>query len=288
MRVAVTGAGGFIGGHLVPHLRGAGHEVVVLTRSTDGRGFVRSPSTSPSEELLEGVDGVIHLAGRQVDRPLTPLEEYLPSNVILTERLLLAAKSAGVGRFVLASSRLVYPASVQGPARESCPDSPDTFYGLSKRIGENLVAIHSTDALSGVALRIGQVFGRGDRDRGVLPRFIEGARRGVPPAVAGSGAAVRDFVHVDDVIEAFRLAIERTTTVPAINIGGGRGHSILELARMTAIAAGMEETSVRHQPADVDDTSHYSMDCSLAADELGWAPKVGMADRIRQRLSENA
>ena len=290
MRIAVTGASGFIGGHLIPHLEAAGHQAVPLRRDTAGS-FAPSdaklaPTTTDLADHMRGVDAVIHLAVRQQDSPDTPLADYLPSNVALTEHLLQAVVAANVSRFVLASSRLVYPSWINVPATEDCPHPPDTFYGLSKRIGELLVAAYSArHGIRGSALRVAQVFGPGDKGRGVLPRFIETARKGHGLVIAGQGVAVRDFVYVQDVVRAFRLAVESTGSPPVINIGGGRGYSINELATAVADAAGMDLSSIVHLPVAEEDTSHYSLDCDLARVALDWSPAQSLQDVVAQRLA---
>lgn len=298
MKVAITGASGFIGGHVTARLERAGHEVLALGRAADGVALIPigngipSPESTPGltlAEHLDGFDAIVHLAARTQDSPATPLSAYLGSNVVLTETLLEAASAADVGRFVLASSRMVYPSWIHEPIPEDCPYPADSFYGLSKRIAEELVTMYtSSGAMSGVSLRIGQVFGAGDRGRGVLPSFIEGVRRGVPPSVAGSGAAVRDFVDVADVAAAFQLAIETRTTVPAINIGSGRGYSIREMAEAAAVAGGMGEAAVLSTPVEDEDRSHYSLDCSLAQTELGWSTERSLLESIRDRLAADA
>ena len=295
MRVAVTGASGFIGGHVTDRLERAGHEVLALGRAAGGATLVPTGRTVPPsasntnltlEQHLEGTDAIVHLAARTQDSPATPLSAYLGPNVVLTETLLEAARAAGVGRFVLASSRMVYPSWISEPIPEDCPHPPDSFYGLSKRIAEDLLTLYtSKGAITGVSLRIGQVFGAGDRGRGVLPSFIEGDRRGVPPSIAGSGTAVRDFVDVRDVAAAFQLAVEMPTTAPAINIGSGRGYAIREMAEAAAIAGGMDVEAVTSTPIEIEDRSHYSLDCSLAKSELGWSTERTLVESIRDRLA---
>lgn len=282
MRIAVTGSTGFIGRHLADHLKSRGHQTVALTRTEDGTGFANLP------EVLEDVAAVIHLAARQVDSPATPLVDYLPSNVVLTEKLATAAAEHGVDRFVLASSRLTYPSWINGPVAEDCPYPPDGFYGLSKRIAESVVGIYANrSAMSAVALRIGQVFGKGDGGRGVLPRFIEAARNGQSPTITGEGAAVRDFVYVGDVVRAFELAAISPIRAPAINIGGG-GHSIRDMALAVCAAAGLDPATITSTPVEQEDTTHYNLDCTLAATELGWRPQGELVDAIRIRLAEDS
>ena len=298
MKVAISGASGFIGSHLTPHLEREGHEVLALGRTPDGETLIPTSSQTLSmphdernmrlQDHLEGVEAIVHLAARQQDSPATPLASYLASNVVLVETLLRVASEVGVRRFVLASSRMVYPSWIHEPVAEDCPHPPDSFYGLSKRIAEDLVTIYSTKtALSGVSLRIGQVFGAGDQDRGVLPGFIKTVRRGEPPTVAGTGAGVRDFIDVRDVVSAIELALERSTSVAAVNIGGGRGYSIQELAVVAATAGGMSESAIRYSSVEHEDHSHYSLDCTLAGTELGWAPSRSLLESVQDRLASD-
>lgn len=290
MRVAVTGARGFIGSHLVTHLRAEGHEVLGLGR--DAGGLLVPVDADPGpviplEEALAGMEGVVHLAARRVDRPQTPFADYVGPNVLLTEDLLRVARAAGVRRFVLASSRMVYPSWLQGAITEDCPHRPDTFYGLSKRVAEDLLALHTASgAMSAAALRVGQVVGSGDGDRGVLPRFVADAARGRPLRVTGAGEAVRDFVDVRDVVRAFASVLVTTSSAPAFNIGGPRAHSIAEMARAVAAAAGLGPDGVQHDPTEDEDRSHYSLDRGLALAELGWAPEHSLDDTVRFRLAE--
>jgi nucleoside-diphosphate-sugar epimerase len=193
--------------------------------------------------------------------------------------------AAGARRRVLGSRRMVYPSWLTGPLREDCPHPPDTAYGLSKRVAEDVLGLTTSGTgARALSLRIGQVVDAAGRGGGVLPRLIDQARAGGPLTVTGAGSAVRDFVDVDDVARAFVLAIDADTDVPAVNIGGPRPRSIQEYARAVADVAGLAPESVTHTVTDVEDTSHYSLDRSLARDALGWEPRRALEDSIRERL----
>lgn len=279
--VAVTGARGFLGQWIASELTAAGHTVVRLGRAADGS-QARLDDESGDAPLLEGVDAVVHLAARLVVGDNIALVDYLDANVALTEALALDAISAGATRFVFASSRLVYPGSLGRPAVEA-DAAPDNAYGLSKLFAEQTLRYHSDrSGLMGTSLRISQVFGRGDVDRGVLAAFARSARSGAPIRVSGHGVAVRDYVEASEVARAVRLTLEHPSPGPVYNVGGG-GHTIAELAGAAAAAFGRPADAVVHAPTDHEDVSFWSLDSSLAAAELGWRPHRSIAEALRAR-----
>lgn len=290
MKVAVTGARGFIGQHTVRHLRERGHEVVEIGRGSLGDQR-RLSDGAPLADAVAGVDGVVHLAGRSVDSLNTPLSAYLGPNVALTEQVALAAAEASVGRVVFASSRMVYPswlATAQTKLSEACPYPPDSFYGMSKIVAEQVLALHAQRAgFTSVALRIAQVTGPGDGGRGALPRMVEQALRAGEINIVGSGAAVRDFVDVRDLSQALERALVVNLPVDAptlvANVGTG-GYSVREMAEEVARQTGLASGRIVHASTREDDRSVYGLDCSVAERVLQWKPQRGLAEMVRDRL----
>lgn len=282
--VAVTGATGFLGRHVIRELRNAGHVVRPFGRNRTGAHLVRldtEDSAAPLAEQLDGVVAMVHLAGRLSTDPSTSLQQYLEPNVGLTEQVLLAAMTAGVSKFVFSSSRLVYPPDLGRPAIEADRPAPTSNYGLSKLFAEQLCESYTArTGITTLSLRIAQVIGGDTGARGVLATFARAARNGGPIVIAGSGRAVRDFVHVDDVARAIHAAIERTTGVPVVNVGGGSPQTIRELALTAARVAGLPEEKVRHTTSPDDDLSNWSLDISLARRELGWEPEHSLDSMI--------
>lgn len=284
MRVAVTGARGFLGGHAVAHLRAQGYDVVPLGRADDGTLRRLDDPSVGLADALAGAGAVVHLAARSVDSLATPLSAYLGANVALTEDLVRAAVDADVARFVLTSSRLVYPGHLRGPIREDETAAPDTFYGLSKRMAEDVLAYYArATGLTTVSLRVAQVAGPGDGGRGALPRLVRQGLAGGPLTVAGSGAVVRDFVDVRDVVTALERAVAAPTPPPVVNIGTG-GFSVAEMAREVAAQCGLGEDAIVFEPVEREDTSEYRLDTTLAREGLGWVPEHGLAGMVRDRI----
>lgn len=282
--IAITGASGFLGRHVVADLTEAGYATRRLGRGPGGTlvDLDRPDDRSP----FEGVDGVVHLAGLLAAGPGTPVGHYLEANVALTERVLLAAVAAGSTRLVYASSRLVYPSSLGRSASEADPPSPDGTYGLSKLFAEQVIAHHAkAGSIRATSLRVSQLIGPGDGDRGALARFASAARAGDPITVLGRGVAVRDVLDVRDAATAVRFAlaaIESGNVPPAINVGGGPS-TIRELAEVAAIAAGRSTEEITHQTVEVEDTSHWSLDCSVAREVMGWTPDHTLVEALAHR-----
>ncbi|WP_203337151.1 NAD-dependent epimerase/dehydratase family protein [Nocardioides limicola] len=283
MRVAVTGSRGFIGQHTVRHLRERGHDVVEIGRGSDGT-QQRLEDGAPLAAALVGADSVVHLAGRSVDSLDTPVSAYLGPNVELTEQVTRAAIAADVPRLVFTSSRMVYPSWLTEPLREDCAEPPDSFYGLSKLFAEEIIALHARrSGIASVALRVAQVAGPGDGGRGALPRMVEQARTDGRITISGSGAAVRDFVAVTDLVRAIELSLDRSSGSLVANIGTG-GFSVLEMAQEVARQGGLGPEAVVRRPVEDEDRSVYRLDCTVAADQLSWRPEHGLADLVRERF----
>ncbi len=151
MTVAVTGACGFLGRHVVQELSQAGFQVVRIGRDSHG-GLVRLDQSAAT--LLAGVDVIVHLAGTLAQGAGTPISDYVDSNVVLTERLVREAIDAGAQGFVFTSTRLVYPASLGRLAVESDP-APDSAYGMSKWFAEQIIEFYAAKGqIAATSLRI--------------------------------------------------------------------------------------------------------------------------------------
>jgi UDP-glucuronate 4-epimerase len=236
--------------------------------------------------LCSGMDWVVHLAALAGVRPsLQHPARYMRVNVEGTQRVLDACAKNGVRRIVFASSSSVYGVRSKAPFRESDPAvTPASPYAASKRTGELLCAVHSTLHPSAIcALRLFTVYGPHQRPEMAIAKFARLIEAGAKVPLYGHGQSARDYTYIDDILDGIIAAIERTAD-PArgywvYNLGGAQMTTLLDLVKLleTALGRRAEIDPCAEQPGDVPLTS---ADLSLAGAELGYAPKVTLAEGI--------
>ena len=251
-RVVVTGGAGFIGSHLVDRLVAEGFSVRVLDDLCSGcldniRGhvdsgrveFVKGDVKDPEVvgECVRGVGFVVHLAA-VVSVPFSVANPDLTydTNVSGTLNVLVACSKAKVSRFVFSSTCAVYGEPWYLPVDEKHPCVPISPYAESKLAAERFsVGFCEQELLDCVALRFFNVYGPRqcmNDYSGVITRFVDLARGGLPLTVYGDGSATRDFVFVGDVVAAVLLCLESGAAVCEVfNVGTGRATSVDELAK---------------------------------------------------------
>lgn len=298
MRVLVTGGAGFIGQHVVRALRRAGYEVRVYDNLSTGRrenlpgdgsvelvvGDVRdAPRLSAA---AAGCAAIIHLAAH-VSMACSYAEPrlYYEVNVDGTFNVGEAARQNGVRRLVFASSASVYgdPGSA---CHEALPPNPCSPYGFSKLFGELLLRQETllNPELSVTCLRKFNVYGPGQPlaspSAGVVTIFGARLRRGEPLSLCGDGQQKRDFVHVRDIAEAYRRALDLDQPGwRAINIGSGQGVTLLELVRELSAVLGVP-ADVRFAPAREGDIRFSIAVIMRARQLLGWAPSISLREGL--------
>jgi nucleoside-diphosphate-sugar epimerase len=209
-------------------------------------------------------------------------ETYLRNNVLATQQLLEAAKTAPGRRIVYASSSSVYGQAETLPTTEGTPPSPSSPYGMTKLSGEHLCRMYeASDGLETVILRYFSVFGPRQRPDMAFSRFCTAALDGAPITVFGDGAQTRDFTYVDDVVRATRVAADQAdATGGTFNVGGGSRASLLDGLEVIAELAEQPLEVRRHstQPGDVHDTGAA---IDAAREVLGYSPQVELRDGLR-------
>lgn len=237
MRLIVTGATGFIGRYLVESAQ-QHFEIICLTRSNEKNSENQSVSFVQTDYELNSLvnifqedDVLVHLAGQRLTRSEEEpkLSGFIDSNVKMTENLLLAACAAKIRQVVLTSTIGIYSEIDKTPYLEDTVTHPNTIYGLSKLMGEQLVAYYCRkNNVKSTIFRLSQCFGVGEKDSPVLMRFIKLARE-KEKLTAQDNEFYLDEVYVKDVVEAIILSITKKAE-GTFNIGGGKAYSILEIA----------------------------------------------------------
>ncbi|HUY57971.1 MAG TPA: NAD-dependent epimerase/dehydratase family protein [Candidatus Micrarchaeaceae archaeon] len=306
MRIMVTGGAGFIGSHLTDRLLGEGHDVAVLDDLSRGhreqvseqaRFYQLSIAGSEVGPVMaqERPEVVFHLAAQidvrqSVSDPLHDAE----INVLGTVRLLEAASRTSVGRFVFMSSGgALYGDTEIIPTPESHPWRPASPYGAAKAAGEAYLRSFSTSfGLESSVLRPGNVYGpRQDPDgeAGVIAIFTRQLLAGQPPVINGDGRQSRDYIYVDDLVEAAIRAIRGP--LGQYNIGTGRETSVNEVAGQLARAVaelrpdGGPTPPSRSGPARDGEQRRSCLDCSLAKSQLDWTARVGLSEGLRSTVA---
>jgi UDP-glucose 4-epimerase len=302
--ILVTGGAGFIASHIVDELLLRGERVRVLDNFSTGR-EENLAGALPEIELIRGdirdldavraaVEGakvVIHHAAL-ASVPLSIQDPILCNDVNVngTLNLLVAARDAGVRRFVLASSSAVYGDRARPPLVETMPPAPISPYGLSKLAGEDYCRVfHQLYGLETVGLRYFNVFGpRQDPESpyaAVIPRFIAALLGGGRPVIYGDGEQCRDFAYVQNVVAANMAAVTAATAPGKVyNIGGGEQMSLnrllLELIRLTDRSAWPE-----YLPVKKGDIRVSAADIRAAREELGYVPRVSVTEGLRETIA---
>jgi UDP-glucose 4-epimerase len=245
---------------------------------------------STAEAAVREVDFVLHEAAipsvqRSVDDPVSSNR----ANVTATLNLLVAARKAGVKRLVYASSSSAYGASEILPNVETMPEDPISPYALTKLTGEKYcIVFHRIYGLSTVCLRYFNVFGpRQDPHSpysAVISRFIDMALDGRRPTVFGDGEQSRDFIYIDNVVDANLLACKvEAVDGMVFNIGTGERHTLNELLGSLSIIVGQKLDAV-YRERRAGDVQHSQADISKARRFLGYEPKVSFHDGLRRTV----
>jgi UDP-glucose-4-epimerase GalE len=307
--ILVVGGAGYIGSHAARSLQRLGYKVVLYDNLSTGsrrlaqgfelvEGDIADNAKLPS--VLEGVDSVMHFAahayvGESVENP----RKYFQNNVIGALSLLNSVLDAGIRRFIFSSTCAVYGVVGQVPITEDAPREPVNPYGVSKFFFENaLEAYGRAYGLRSVSLRYFNAAGADES--GEIGEIHEPETHLIPLALSATtangpelqihgtdyptpdGTCIRDFVHVGDLADAHVRALqylEKGGDSLAINLGTGRGHSVLEVIQAAENATGQR---VRRKigPRRPGDPPALVADPAKAHRVLGWSAKRDLADIV--------
>ena len=304
MNVVVTGAGGFIGHHLVNRLKAEGHRV----RGVDAKRPEFAPSAADEFQIAdlrhfesclratEGMDDVYQLAADMGGIGyISANHAFLTrNNTLINSHMLEAARLSRVRRYLYTSSACVYPAFLQdgadvAPLRESeaVPADPEKGYGWEKLFAEQLTGYyHEECGLDTRIVRFHNIYGPlgtydGGREKApaAICRKVALAPDGGCVEVWGDGLQTRSFCYIDDCIEGLRRIMESGYAKP-INLGRDELVTVNQLVDAACAAAGKELTR-RHDLTKPQGVRGRNSDNSVLADVLGWQPGTALREGIK-------
>ncbi len=300
-KILVTGGAGFIGSNLTAELVRQGCEVTVIDNLSSGYRGNLSPFPSVRlitgdvrdakavGEAVAGCEVIFHLAAsvgnkRSIDNPL----DDAAINVLGTLNILEAARKHGVKKVVVSSSAGIFGELKTLPIREDHPVEPDSPYGCTKLCEEKLsLAYSKLYPLEVVCLRYFNVYGpnqRYDAYGNAIPIFVFRMLKGETIFIYGDGEQTRDFVHVNDVVQANILAAGAEGVSGAFNIASGARITVNRLVELIMEGSG-SSSDVKHTAKRAGDVLHSLADISLAHDKLGYTPAVTIEEGLRSYIS---
>jgi UDP-glucose 4-epimerase len=306
LRTLVTGGAGFIGSNLVDALLARGDDVAVVDDLSTGRrsnldgalecgAALHHADVREAAAVREIVAGerpavIFHLAAHiDVRRSVADPAWDARVNVEGTINLLEAARDAGVERFVFASTGgAIYGESAVVPTAETEPPSPLSPYGQSKYAAEGYCRLAALlHGLSTISLRYANVYGpRQDPlgEGGVIAIFCGRLREAGRPKIFGDGTQTRDYIYVQDVVDA-TLAAAGSAATGSFNVGTGRETSVLELVEGLRQLAGSQSFAPEHEPPRLGEVHRSCLDPQLAGATLGWSPSTSLEEGLRLTLA---
>ncbi len=293
-KIVVTGGAGFIGSHIVDHLIEQDQQVIVLDNFSTGKKENKNPKATYIYCDLSSIDQkelnsytkdcsvVFHCAALpnvqySIDYPY----ESNKANVDITIKILESIRYNNIQKIIYSSSSSVYGNAQQIPTKETESIKPLSPYALQKYIGEQYCLLyHQLYNIQCIILRYFNVYGDRMTDKGsyvsVLSHFFKAIKNNQPLNIVNDGEQTRDFINVNDVVQANIAAMNNNISFETLNIGYGNYYSINEIAELFNTSRQYKESRIEPQ--------HTLADISKAKELLSWQPKIDLKTWIGEKL----
>jgi UDP-glucose 4-epimerase len=294
--ILLAGGTGFIGSALAKYLAGRMYDVRTVSRSAIGarslppgrvEHYCRDvASISPHDTIFDGISAVVNLMSTTSPaRSMSSSPQDMVDSLLPDINLLECVRVRKIPKLIFVSSGgTVYGVPQQLPVREDHPTRPICPYGVLKLAAEKFSAFYCGANCSWYALRISNAYGPGQlagTEIGAIARFIQCHARGLPVEVWGDGTTVRDYVFIDDILDAMRRLLEGENIGSGVyNLGSGTGHSLLQAIDLISRASGTQVT-VDFAPARAVDVPANVLDIGRIRSATGWSPATSLEKGVK-------
>ncbi len=296
----ITGGAGFIGSNLADHLIRIGHKVIVLDNFVSGKKSNLSHHKKKNlkifkidisknknlDQYFKGADYVFHLAGlAEIIPSIKNPRKYFINNAIGTLKVVQAAKKAKIKKLIYAASSSCYGNTKSFPTSEKEKIDLKHPYAATKFIGEEIVMSYALSfGMPNISLRFFNVYGPRLNTSGqysaVIGNFLKQTKNKKPLTVVGDGKQTRDFIHVDDLSEAFIKIIKSKLVNKIYNLGSGKKTSINSIAKLF----GGKKKYVPLRPGE---PKHSLANISKIKKDINWRPKISIKEGISNLKKAN-
>jgi UDP-glucuronate 4-epimerase len=308
MKILVTGAAGFIGSHLCEELlkneKNSVMGVDTFIGPTPLALKLKNLDTLKNhprftflqkdlmlidfQQLLSTIDVIYHLAAIPGVRSSwgTDFDPYVTSNILVTQRLLEACKSASIKQFIYASTSSIY-GEMDGKVSEDKKPAPLSPYGITKLTGEHLCHVYSKYfGIPMTILRFFTVFGPRQRPDMAFHRFIKQIHDNKAITVFGDGTQTRDFTYISDCVKGVAAVLQNKKAIgETINIGGKERASVLEVISLLEQISG-KRAKIQYSNQVLGEPKHTWADISKATSVIQYAPSISLKEGLKKEWDD--